>query len=169
MLVDASTVKVNFRIPERQLALLKTGQKASLTVAAWRDREFRGKVDLIDPVVDPDTRTVAIRLVAPNPDHRLQPGMFARVSLVVQTREKSLVIPEGALVPSLDAFSVYRVEEGRAKLAPVTLGVRLPGKVEILSGLEADSEFVASGLQQIVDGMKVVPAPTGTNALAEVR
>lgn len=169
MLVDDATVKVSFRIPERQLALLKAGQMASLTVAAWPNREFLGKVDLIDPVVDTDTRTVAIRLVAPNPDHLLQPGMFARVSLVVQTREQSLVIPERALVPSLNAFSVYRVEEGRAKLVPVTLGVRLPGKVEILSGLEADSEFVASGIQQIVDGMKVVPAPAGTNALAEAR
>jgi len=109
-LVDDSTVKVNFRIPERQLARLKTGQDASLTVAAWPDRRFHGKVDLIDPVVDPSTRTVEIRLTASNPDRLLQPGMFARVSVVVETREQSLVIPAGALVPALDAFSVYRAE-----------------------------------------------------------
>lgn len=164
LLVDDSTVKVDFRIPERQLAQLKTGQDVNLSVAAYPNRIFQGKVDLIDPVVDQGTRTAGIRCVAPNPDQLLQPGMFARVSVIVQTREHSLVIPEAALVPSLDAFSVYRVQEGRAKLTPVTLGVRLPGQVEVLSGLTADSEFVASGIQKIVDGMKVVPAPETTNA-----
>jgi membrane fusion protein (multidrug efflux system) len=95
--------------------------------------------------------------------------MFARVSVVVQTREQSLVVPEAALIPSLEAFSIYRVDAGVATLTPVTLGVRLPGQVEILSGLEPDSQFVASGIQKIVDGMKVVQAaapegsPTQTN------
>ena len=167
-LVDDSTVKVTFRVPERQLGLVRTGQTATLTVAARPDQAFEGTVDLIDPVVDPATRTVEIRLLARNPDGLLQPGMFARVSVVVQTRERAVVIPEAALVPSLDTFSVYRVEAGRAKLTRLTLGVRLPGQVEVLSGLEADAEFVASGIQKIVDGMKVVPAPADTNALTEI-
>ncbi len=166
-LVDDSTVKVRFRIPERQRGLLRTGQAASLTVAAWPDRRFTGEVDLIDPVLDQATRTVEIRLLAANPDQRLQAGMFARVAVVVETRLDSLVIPEAALVPSLNTFSVYRVEEGRARLSPVTLGVRLPGTVEVLSGLTTNSEIVASGIQKIVDGMKVVQAPAGTNALSQ--
>jgi membrane fusion protein (multidrug efflux system) len=77
---------------------------------------------------------------------------------VVQTREQSLVIPEAALVPSLEAFSIYRVKDGVATLTPVQIGVRLPGKVEIVEGLSPDSQFVASGIQKIVDGMKVVQA-----------
>ncbi len=81
--------------------------------------------------------------------------MFARVELVVNVREQAVVLPEGALVPSLDHFSVYVVENGRAKLTPVKLGVRLPGKVEIRQGLVADQEFVVSGTQKLVDGMKV--------------
>jgi membrane fusion protein (multidrug efflux system) len=122
-------------------------------------------VDLIDPVVELATRTVEIRLVVANDEHLLQQGMFARVIVVVQTREESLVVPESALVPSLEAFSMYRVENGQARLTPVKLGVRLPGKVEIVEGMEADSEFVASGLQKIVDGMKVVPiSPTASTS-----
>jgi membrane fusion protein (multidrug efflux system) len=165
-LVDDSTVKVQFRIPERQLALIKPGQRARLAVAAWPDQVFEGIVDLIDPVVEQSTRTVDVRLLVPNDEHQLRPGMFARVAVVVQTREHSLVVPESALVPSLEAFSLYFVEDGRAHRRPVKLGIRLPGKVEVLDGLEADSEFVAGGLQMIVDGMKVVPAPdpTGTDA-----
>ncbi|MCU0772297.1 MAG: efflux RND transporter periplasmic adaptor subunit [Verrucomicrobia bacterium] len=163
-LVDDLTVKVRFRVPERHLAQLRTGQTASLSVAAWPDHRFEGKVDLIDPVVDPATRTVEIRLLAANPDRRLQPGMFARVSVVVETRKDSIVIPESALVPSLDAFAVYRVADGRANLTRVTLGVRLPGQVEVLAGLDEQSQFVASGIQKLVDGMKVVQAAPDTNA-----
>lgn len=165
-LVDDSTVKVQFRIPERQLALIKPGQRARLTVAAWPNQVFQGIVDLIDPVVEQSTRTVDVRLLVPNEEHQLQPGMFARVAVVVQTRQHSLVVPEAALVPSLETFSMYFVEDGRAHRKPVKLGVRLPGKVEVLEGIAVDSEFVSSGLQMIVDGMKVVPAPdpTGTDS-----
>jgi membrane fusion protein (multidrug efflux system) len=166
-LVDDSSVKVRFRIPERQLALVRPGQTATLSVASWPDQVFQGRVDLVDPVVDPATRTVEVRLVADNPEQRLQAGMFARVAVVVETRERALVIPEAALVPSLDSFSVYRVEEGRARLTPITLGVRLAGKVEVRSGLSADTDFVASGVQKLVDGMKVVQDPAATNAVAQ--
>jgi len=158
-LVDDAQVKVPFRIPERQLALVRDGQEARLRVAAWPDKAFTGRVDLIDPVVDPGTRTAEIRLIAANPARLLKPGMFARVELVVQTRADSLVIAEGALVPSLDRFSVYVVNDERAHLRPVQLGVRLPGQVEIREGLTADSRIILSGTQKVVDGMRVTNAP----------
>lgn len=154
-LVDASRVKVRFRIPERELAQVRSGQAGRLRVGAYADQPFNGIVDLINPEVDQNTRTAEVRLVVPNEENLLKPGMFARVELVVNVREQALVLPEGALVPSLDHFSVYVVENGRAKLTPVKLGVRLPGKVEIRQGLVADQEFVVSGTQKLVDGMKV--------------
>jgi membrane fusion protein (multidrug efflux system) len=163
-LVDKQRVKVRFRIPERQLSLLGQEQPGRLTVAAWPGETFAGVVDLIDPVVDVATRTVEIRLLADNPEQRLRPGMFARVNVVVETRPNALVIPEAALVPSMDEFGVYAVRDGKARLQPVEIGVRLPGQAEIRKGLQADSEFVAGGIQKIVDGMKVVPLPPATNA-----
>lgn len=166
-LVDDDNVKVNFSVPEREVARVAVDQLVKLRVAAYPDREFQGVVRLIDPVVDEATRTVGVQCVAPNVEHLLKPGMFARIEVVVDTREQALVIPEAALVPSLEAMSVYRVQDGVARLTPVTLGVRRPGAVEILSGLEPDTQIVASGLQKIVDGMKVVPASTSTNGPAE--
>lgn len=159
-LVDDSQMKVRFRIPERQLSEVKLGQEGRLRVAAFPDRVFNGKVDLINPEVDEATRTVEVRLITPNPDALLKSGMFARVELLTGARPQSVVIPEGALVPSLDQFSVYAVEGGLAKLKPVKLGVRLPGKVEVRDGLSADQPIVVSGTQKLVDGMKVVAAKT---------
>ncbi|MBE7499713.1 MAG: efflux RND transporter periplasmic adaptor subunit [Verrucomicrobiales bacterium] len=158
-LVDDAQVKVSCRLPERQSALVRLGQPARLRLAAWPDTTFTGRVDLLDAVVDPATRTLAVRVLAPNPDFRLKAGMFARVELVVQSRPESLVIPEAALVPSLEQFSVYQVQDGRAHLRPIQLGVRLPGLVEVRGGLTADTRIVVSGLQKLVDGIQVTNAP----------
>ncbi len=158
-LVDDACVKVRFHVPERQLAQVRAEQAARVRVAAWPNLVFTGKVDLIDPVVDPGTRTAEIRLLVPNPEGRLMPGMFARIEVVVQTRPDSLVLPEGALVPALDRFSVFLVKEDRAHLQTVQLGMRLPGQVEIREGLNADSRVVLSGTQKLVDGMRVTNAP----------
>ena len=160
MLVDDSQVKVHFRIPERELGRVRPGQEGRLRVAAHGDRVFTGTVDLIDPEIDPSTRTVMVRLLVPNPDALLRSGMFARVELVAGQRENAIIIPEGALVPSLDRFSVFVSEEGRAASRAVKLGVRLPGRVEIVDGLTLETPVVISGTQKLVEGMKVIAAPT---------
>lgn len=166
-IVDDSLVKVQFRIPERELGRVHTGQEGRLRVASQGDRVFVGKVDLIDPEVDSSTRTATVRLLVPNPDGLLRPGMFARVELLTSRRENALVLPESALVPSMDRFSVFVSDQGRAATRPVKLGVRLPGKVEILEGVTADTEVVVSGTQKLVDGMKVVPAKPAAPAGAK--
>jgi membrane fusion protein (multidrug efflux system) len=162
-LVDDSQVKVRFRIPERQLAQVQVGQAGRVAVGAYPARAFVGKVDLINPVVDEATRTAEVRLIVPNEENALRPGMFARVELVVGTHAQAIVIPKSALVPALDRFSVYVVESGRAKLHTVKIGVRLPGKAELREGLSAEQEIVVSGTQKLVDGMKVI----GGKPLAE--
>lgn len=157
-LVADGRMKVEFRVPERHLGALDVGKEGRVRVAAFPGRTFDGEVSLIDPEVDAATRTVGVRLLVPNPDGRLRPGMFARVELVLGRREGALVVPESALVPSLDQFSVYRVEDSRARLTPVTLGVRLPGKVELREGISRDATVVVSGTQKLVDGALVAPA-----------
>jgi membrane fusion protein (multidrug efflux system) len=181
-LVDLDKVKVSFKLPERHLAYVKLGQEARLGVGAFPGKVFTGKVDLINPEIDPTTRTVEIRLIAENPEGLLKPGMFARVELVTGRRENGLVIPEGALVAGLESFSVYRMTTNivttnntvttniTAHVQPVKLGVRMPGKVEIASGLTISQDIVVSGTQKLVDGAKVVHSPdeptAATNATA---
>lgn len=161
-LVDDSQVKIRVRVPERQMALVRAGQEGRLRVAAYPERVFTARIDLINPEVDETTRTVEVRLLAPNPEAILKPGMFARVELLAGTRPQAVVIPESALLASLDQFSVYVVENGAAKLKPIKLGVRMPGKIEVREGLSAGQPVVVSGTQKLVDGMKVVAAPTAS-------
>ncbi len=158
-LVDLSDVKVVYGVPEQELARLRIGQPVNIRVAAWTEREFSGKVDFIDPVVNETTRMASVRAVVPNNDGRLKAGMFARVETVVDRRPSAIVIPERALLPSLRGFSVYVVEDSKALLTPVKIGARQPGRVEILQGLEPGQQIVVAGTQKLVDGAKVAAAP----------
>jgi membrane fusion protein (multidrug efflux system) len=158
VLVDDSKVKVRFRIPERQIGRVRPGQTGRLRVNAYPDREFTGTVDLVSPEVDETTRTAEIRLLVENPQALLRPGLFARVELIVGRREQAVVVPEAAIVPSLDRYSVYAVDGDRARKREVKLGIRMPGKVEITAGLEAGQEIVVSGQQKLVDGSRIAPA-----------
>ncbi len=173
-LVEDARVKVRFRLPERQLSVLRTGQLARVLVNAYPDRRFEGRVELLNPEVDASTRTVEARLMVPNGEGLLRPGMFARVELVLGTRSEALVVPESALIPALDDFGVYLItDEGRARLVPVKLGVRLPGKVELESGVKAGDVVIVAGTQKVNDGTKVKAGadaslpPTGAGGAAD--
>jgi membrane fusion protein, multidrug efflux system len=163
-LVDKSKVKIVYRVPERQLGQIQLGQEVRVTVSAYPERAFQGRVDLISPVVDEATRTALVRALVPNTDDLLKPGMFARVQTLIERREDSLVVPESALVASLDGFAVYLVRDGQARLTPVVVGVRDRGTAEIRSGLEAGQQIVIRGTQKLVDGMAVMAAASSATA-----
>jgi membrane fusion protein (multidrug efflux system) len=116
-------------------------------------------VDLITPEVDEATRTIGVRAVALNSEGLLKPGMFARVETITGTRPEAIVIPEKAVVPSLSGFSVYLVLSNTARMTPVQLGMRLPGRVEVREGLEVGRQVIVEGLQKVVDGSPVSPTP----------
>ncbi len=154
------TLKLDFRVPEAYLRQIRSGQSVTVTVDAYAGESFSGTIYAIEPSVDEATRTVLLRARLPNPGVRLKPGMFARVSLVLAQRENALVVPEQAIVPRGDGRYVFRVVEGRAVLTKVETGLRRPGEVEIISGLEAGQTIVADGQLRLQDGAAVsLPAP----------
>jgi membrane fusion protein (multidrug efflux system) len=120
-------------------------------------RSFTGKVAAIDPKVDPESRSVAVRARVPNDDRVLRPGQFARVRLIVDRREQAIVIPEQALVPQGDAYFVFKVVDGKAVLTQVEIGQRQAGRAEITKGLVAGDIVVTGGQQKIRDGAPVQP------------
>lgn len=152
-------MKLDFRVPETYLARLATGQTLTVRVDAWPDQGFEGTTYAIDPAVDPETRTVLLRARVPNKGNKLRPGLFARVSLVLERRENALMAPEQAIVPLGQTPFVYRVVDGKAVMTPVKLGLRRPGRVEILEGLKADDQVVTDGQLKIRDGAAVTVLP----------
>ncbi len=155
-LEDVDAIKVDFQIPELYVAQLKTGLAISVQVDAFPGRTFSGKIYAIDPRIDEATRTVLLRARLPNAGGELRPGMFARVTLVLGERRNAILVPEQAVVPMGDAKFVYRVVDGKAALARVTIGQRREGEVEIAEGIGPNDTVITGGQTKIVEGAPVM-------------
>ena len=153
-------MKLDFSVPERYSARVKPGQTLQLTVAAHGEEKFSGEIYLVEPRVDVETRTVQVRAYVPNQDHHLKPGMFANVMLSIGSKEAALTIPEDCIFPQAGGFAVYRDAGGVAELVAVETGLRIPGRVEILSGLKAGDLVARSGNLRLSPGRKLLPQPS---------
>jgi membrane fusion protein (multidrug efflux system) len=156
VLVDLDPVKVEISLPERFLGQVHVGQELELSVAAFPAGKFRGKVYFVAPEVDPTTRTAVIKAQIPNPQQELRPGMFANLELTLKVRDQAVVIPESALVSQQDKTSVWVVgADETARPRPVVIGVRMPGLVEIIQGLQSGEKVITEGTQKVSPGGKV--------------
>lgn len=154
-LTDIDPIRVDFRVPERLLGRVQAGQEIEVTVDAVPGRTFAGRIYALDPVIDVNGRALRLRAEIPNADGALKPGLFARVAVVVDTREDAMLIPESAIVPEGSGAAVYVVEGGKARLTRVQTGKRLQGKVEITQGLSRDAHVVTAGQVRLRDGAPV--------------
>lgn len=153
---DTEVIKLDFTMPETFLAAVVEGMTISAHSLVYPDLEFAGRVDSIDTRLDPVARSVQVRAILPNPDGLLKPGMFLSVTL---QRERGLVLvaPEESIVPERGEQYVYLVEGGRAVRRQVTLGHRVPGLVEVVSGAKPGDVVITEGTQKIRDGSTVLP------------
>lgn len=149
-------LKVDFRAPERYASQLAQAKRISVRVDAYPDESFEGEVYAIEPRVDTASRNISLRARISNPEGRLLPGMFAQVTVFLDQRELALWVPEQSLLPQGDKQFVYRVVDGRAVLTAVEIGLRKPGMVEIVNGLNPGDIVVMEGQLKLYDGAAVV-------------
>jgi membrane fusion protein (multidrug efflux system) len=156
---DLSRIKVDFDVPSVFLNELHTGLPIEGQVAAFGNEVFSGTVSTVSTQIDPVTRTVTVRAILPNPDHRLRPGLLMSITLSKNLRD-TLLVPESALIQRAEQFFVLAVVERDGKSfadqKQVNIGERIPGKVEITSGLEKGERVVVHGLMQTRPGQEVV-------------
>jgi membrane fusion protein (multidrug efflux system) len=109
--------------------------------------------------VDRATRRLIAKAWIPNADHRLKPGMFANVDVMVFEKESALTVPEAAMVYDRHGIYVWRVdEESRARKVPVEMGIRQRGRVEIVAGLAEHDRVISAGVNKVMAGDLVEPA-----------
>lgn len=170
-LVRLDPMEVDFSLPESALASVAAGQPVRLVVDAYAGETFSGEVLAVEPVIDVNSRSAKVRARVPNPDYRLRPGLFARVTLEVgEAGASAIVIPEQALLQEGDNRFVYVVRDGKAARAVVKTGVRLPGRVAITEGLSDGDQVITAGQAKpmMFEGAEVtvVPAPGMADAAA---
>ena len=155
---------VDFQVPQQQFALLKTGDKISLTTDAVIGRTFPGTIVAFDPKVDPDTRNLHVRAAVRNPGGKLLPGMFAAVIVAHGAPQTPITLPQTAIVFSPYGDTVFVVTKGKdmkgrdtliAQQRFVTLGDTRGDQVAILSGLKPDENVVSAGQIKLKNGSPV--------------
>ena len=152
---DVRILKVDFRLPERNLTQISVGQGIEVIADALPGERFAGRVDAINPRVDANGRSLEIRAKLENTAGKLRPGMFVRVRVIVGERTNALLVPEEAIVPQGGEFYVYKVVDSQARRVPVRIGVRRDARVEIVEGLVAGDQVVTAGMRLSRDGQPV--------------
>ena len=164
-LEDSSSLYVDFRVPERFQGKLATGQVVKVELDALPGQVFQAKVQALDPLVDANGRSVAVRAVLPGVGSSpLRAGMFARTTTVFSVSDAALVVPEEAIVPQGGKQFVFALDaqgEGDAKKltsrkVEVKLGARNNSQVQLISGVAEGDTVVVAGQQRLQkDGTEV--------------
>ena len=156
--VDISRVRLIANVVEKDLKQLQSGDVTRVEVDAFPGETFMGRIARVSPVLDPATRTAPIEVEIPNPSYRLKPGMYARVSITLDTTKDALVVPANALVDLGGRRGVFQPLSETAVFRAVQVGNEQGQLVEIVGGLTEGQEVITTGAGQLRDGDRIVIA-----------
>ena len=155
---------VNFTLPERDVPRLNTGDTVRVTVDAFPDRTFEGKLTAVNPQVNPMTRNIGIQAMIDNPQEVLRPGMFARVEVVLPEQKSLVVVPSTAVYYNAYGNSVFIIEQQKGKDGQEFLGVRQQfvklgdrrgDLIAVVEGVKPGEKVVSAGVFKLRNGMPV--------------
>ncbi|MFZ6048852.1 efflux RND transporter periplasmic adaptor subunit [Pseudomonas sp. CR3202] len=148
-------LKVDFRIPQKAVSQVGIGQPIEISLDAYPGERFRGAIIALNPRLDEVGRSQAIRAQVPNQDHRLKPGQFVKVSVILAERPEALLIPEEAVMPIGQQLFVNLVVDGKVERRQIKIGQRLRGKAEVREGLQGNEQVITAGWQKVSPEMEV--------------
>lgn len=154
LIVCMNKVKIDLNIPEKYLPQVLLDQNADITVDAYNEK-FKGVVTKISPVVDMDTRTAPVEITINNKAHLLKSGMFAKVSLIIGESKAVPVILKESIMGKVPSAYVYVIENNKAILKSVKLGIRQDGYFEVTDGIKEGDAVVVMGQQRLKEGIDV--------------
>lgn len=154
-LLQLSPIKLEIQVPERRIPELELGQQAAITVDALDGAQYAGEIQYVNPFLDPLSRNLMVRLVVPNEDMMLKPGMFARASINTGAHQNILAVPRDAILFASSESEVFIVEDGVARKRRLELGADWRELVEVTAGLTQGDQVVTAGQHVLKDGVKV--------------
>jgi RND family efflux transporter MFP subunit len=157
--VDHRNLVCHVNRPQRELAHLAVGQAVRLTADAFPDTTFHGEVDLISPVVERDTGSFRVRIAIRDPERKLRPGMFLRVSIVTGESKQALMLGKRAIIYEGERPIAFVVRENRAQRVFIERGIDEREHLEVLNrgdrGFLDGDVVVVSGHKDLADGAQV--------------
>ncbi|WP_178984909.1 efflux RND transporter periplasmic adaptor subunit [Winogradskyella helgolandensis] len=149
-IANLNTVWGNFDVYENQIDRFKKGQEVMITTNAYPNKEFKGKVDFIDPVLNTKTRTVTLRVVLSNKDDVFKPGMFVTANIEGSTakNDEVLTIPASSVLWTGERSVVYlktNPDQPIFEMREIKLGNQIGNEYEVVEGVFAGNEIVTNG------------------------
>src|SRR6266550_872515 len=153
--VNLNPLRVRIDIPEQAISQIHTGESVSVSVAAYPNRNFAGRVARVSPNVTAASRTLTVEADVENPKAELKPGQFATVRILLPQTEPAVLVPQRALRTISGATYVFVIKSGHAEQRLVQSGQTEGDLVELKSGVAADEVVATSNVDQLSDGAAV--------------
>lgn len=156
-ILRTNPIKVQIKVAEADVPYIGVGRGISAEFDAYKDRRFQGTVTAVNPAIDPVSRSAQVEASIENGDNSLRQGMFTTVRINREGGGKAIFIPKTARYTdqATQAYRVFVIVEGIAKLRTVQLGIEEGDWVQIVDGVNADETVATSNLDQLYEGAKV--------------
>jgi RND family efflux transporter MFP subunit len=153
--VNLNPLRVRIDIPEQAIPQIHAGESVSVSVAAYPDRNFSGRVARVSPSVTTTSRTLTVEADVENPKAELKPGQFATVRILLPQTEPAVLVPQRALRTISGSTYVFVIKNGHAEQRLVQSGQTEGDLIELKSGVAADEVVATSNVDQLSDGVAV--------------
>lgn len=156
-IVSIDPLRVRLKIPEKMTEWVHVGDVVSVSVEAYPDKKFSGKVSRINPSVDQQSRTFEVEALLANSEGLLKPGFFIKAQLGSGKLDKALLVPEDALLYAFGIYKAFLIQANVVKETEVKVGDRTTdGMIEVISGLKAGDTIAQAGKgQTLADGATI--------------
>jgi membrane fusion protein (multidrug efflux system) len=154
-IVSVATMRINFSVPEGDVRFLADGQKVTVLVDTYPEREWIGKIDFVAWKADLATRTFQVRVVVDNEGGMIRPGMIARGAFLRRLIEGAVTAPLFTVQDKGGERVVFVEQDGVARARTVQLGIIEGDRVQVLEGLAAGDRLIVAGHAEVEDGTRV--------------
>ncbi len=154
-LVDISQIKVQAKVLESEVGKMKVGHEAGLKFSAYPGRAFRGRVEAISPVINPEDKTCTVHILVENPAGEIKPGMHADVEIAADIYKDRLLVPQEAVLVRGGRKLVFVIEEDLAKWRYIEVGKENEDYAEVLDGVKEGEMVITEGHFTLAHDAKV--------------
>jgi len=147
---------------------LRVGMSADVTVDGLPGQTFHGRIARMSPATNPNQRMYTVEVQVSNPQELIRPGMFCRVSILLETIRDAIVVSRDCLVEDSRRRVVYVVQDGAVAIVPVEVGASSDNSVQIVSGLRDGDLVICSGQSLLAKGQRVTPKQETPNNATSV-
>ncbi len=155
VIMSVDQVYVSINVSEKQLGKIKKGQAAEFTSDGTGSEIFKGRVDLISPLLDSETRSLEVKILAENKKNLLKPGMFAKVSIITDKIIGAIFIPKTSSVQENNLTYIFIIKNGTAFRQKVETGIISGDLIEITSGVKQGDVIAGGNVKFLTDGVKI--------------